>query len=158
MEHLDWIKNTSQFDKVQKTIEADCSYFIEHYFNENNDYAIEKFLKVYTEGLRSMEQLLLHKYNCDSENLSNPSKFYHNHVDKESYLKKLEEIELIMTSEAKRQRRHIEIFLGEISINDIKEERKKFNFMEQAVKMILEPQKARQIYAFFHKKLKENRD
>lgn len=114
MDNISWIKNTSQFAEVQEKLEKDCKDLIDLYFLENDNYAIEKFLKVYTEGLGYLENSLLYKYRCAPEQMADLEVIHSNFKNAGEAMEAMEQVKVIMISEVKRQKRHATIFLSSV--------------------------------------------
>lgn len=148
MKHLDWIKDISIFKDVQERIESDCQSLIDAYFHKDDDYAIEKFLKTYTEGFRYLEKLLLMQRKVAPKNVFDEPKF-----DIAEFQKKREEVRKVMLNEAKRQYRHAIIFMSSLKSHspELVEERKNFALLESAIEKILELETARKVFNEYHK-------
>jgi hypothetical protein len=114
MEHLDWIEQTSQFEEVQKKLEEHCSKLIERYFEPNNDYAIEKFLKLYSERFRYLEHLLLLQRGVAIENLTDPKTLMK--MTPETVLNRQNEVKRIMLNECDRAYRFANVYLPDVKI------------------------------------------
>ncbi|MED1125201.1 hypothetical protein [Bacillus atrophaeus] len=97
MKHLDWVKNISQFPEVQEIIEEDCKSLIQMHFGERDDYAIEKFLKVYTETFRYLEHLMLLKRNVAPQSFKNGLT-----MDAKEAYEKQQEVKKVMLTEVQR--------------------------------------------------------
>lgn len=106
MNHLSWISNTSIFDEVQEQLENDVQLLLDAYFTDVDDYAIEKFVKFYSEGLRYLEKTLLLQRGVISGNYSHDLM-----LQSQKVLGLQDEIKQIMLNELKRHHRHATTFI-----------------------------------------------
>lgn len=154
MNHLDWINCTSQFPEVQQKIEENCQLLIDIYFDPEEDYAIEKFLKFYSEGLRYLERLLLLQNGVAPENINNGLAMSADEVQEKQQIVKNQ-----MFTNASRHFRHAITFLPVLKSESeiLKAERDNFNYLEKAVEEALSPENARNVYQLYHQKRSENK-
>jgi hypothetical protein len=147
LKHLDWVKDISRDREVQERIESDCQSLIDAYFHENDDYAIEKFLKTYTEGFRYLERNLLYQRKIHPDNA-----FDEPMVSPAEVQKRLEEVRNIMLNEAKRQFRHALTFMSSIKSHsrELVAERRNFALLENAIETVLDEDTSRKVFAHYH--------
>lgn len=149
MRHLDWIKNISQFPEVQERIEEDCETLIQIHFNQQDDYAIEKFLKVYTESFRYLEHLMLLQRNVAPEDFQNGSP-----MDPKEAYEKQQEVKKVMLTEVQRQYRHTITFIPNLKTvvhQQLDLERKNFTLLENAIESTLSKEDAAKVYKAYSK-------
>lgn len=101
-----WVRDVSRFEKVQSQIEEDCFFILTSNFSNSGEYQREKFLKVYSEGLRYLEKLLFYDKGIAQKQIIKNLEF------ESKYLKKYLEIEKIMLSEVKRHHLNWTIILN----------------------------------------------
>lgn len=111
MNHLNWISNTSIFDEVQEQLENDVQLLLDAYFVDVDNYAIEKFVKFYAEGLRYFEKTLLLQRGVDPNNYS-----YDLMLQPQKILELQDEVKRIMLNELKRHYRHATTFIPALLI------------------------------------------
>lgn len=147
MKHLDWIKDISRDREVQERIESDCRSLIDAYFHENDDYAIEKFLKVYTEGFRYLERNLLYQEKVHPDNA-----FDEPLLSPDEVQKRLTEVRKIMLNEVKRHYRHALTFMSSIKLHsrELSAERRNFALLENSIETVLDEDTSRKVYAHYH--------
>lgn len=106
MNYLSWCQNSLKNKNVQELLEEKIKKLVPSYFDENDEYAIEKFIKSFCEGLRYLESTLLYQRGIHPEQL------------KKDYRKdnviKYQEVEAIMIREVNRQAQHYETFLSAV--------------------------------------------
>lgn len=157
MNHLDWIKDTSVFKEVQERIESDCQSLIDTYFHKDDDYAIEKFLKTYAEGLRYLERLALLKRGVSEENIADWISAPNSDIA--NYHKNRDAVKKIMLAEASRQYRHALTFMSSLRgcSSMLIEERKNFALLENAIEKALGAEEAQKVFDEYHR-MRKNHD
>lgn len=111
-----WLQDITRNSKAQELIEQKVKMFIEMYFNEKDDYAIEKFIKSFCEPLRYIENSIEKNNGIHADQLEKNINFIVLHKDE--YLKKYEQTEMALISEIERQSRNFQIFLSAVKNND----------------------------------------
>lgn len=114
------------------------------HFSERDDYAIEKFLKVYTETFRYLEHLMLLKRNVAPESFKNGLT-----MDAKEAYEKQQEVKKVMLTEVQRQYRHTITFIPNIKSSvhhQLDIERKHFTLLEQAIESSLSKEDAAKVY------------
>jgi len=149
--HLDWVKDTSQFRDVQERIESDCQSLIDAYFHDGDNYAIEKFLKTYTEGFKYLEKLLLLQNKIHADNAFDEPRLDHSEISK-----RMKQVNATMMNEAKRQFRHALAFMGSIKSHSpaLVAERRNFGLLENAIDKVLDGEAAAKVFACYHEQRK----
>lgn len=100
----DYFVHNSMFPRVQKQLIDDCQRLVDSFFYEASYYAIEKFVKTYTESLAHIEKAVIrHSGLMDEQSMFNQSperiaEIYH-------------QAQRAMLSELSRQQRHYATFL-----------------------------------------------
>jgi hypothetical protein len=108
LNNIEWCKDVFENKWCQKRLEEKLNSLINIYFQNKEDYPIEKFIKSFSEGLGCLEKLMLMQRNIHHSQLNNAS-FESN---KFGIVKKHEEVEKAMLVELERQFRHYSIFLS----------------------------------------------
>ncbi|WCK57321.1 hypothetical protein PP175_29465 (plasmid) [Aneurinibacillus sp. Ricciae_BoGa-3] len=107
MNALDWCQNTFKNEESQKKLEKKVQMLLESVLREKDDYAKEKCIKSFSEGLRYLESVLLYQRGVHPEQM-NPVEVMQK---REYYTKQWEEIESIIESEINRQYNHFVAFM-----------------------------------------------
>jgi hypothetical protein len=108
LNNLEWCKDTFENKWCQKCLEEKLTTLIKIYFEDKEEYPIEKFIKSFCEGLGYLEKLMLMQRNIHYSQLNNAS-FESNKFE---IVKKHAEVEKAMLVEFERQFRHYSIFLS----------------------------------------------
>lgn len=146
MKHLEWVKDISQFRDVQERIESDCQSLIDVYFHSGDDYAIEKFLKTYTESFRYLEKFLL------KQNKIHPDNAFDGKLDMDEISKRSRQVNETMMREVQRQFRHALQFMASIKSHSpaLVAERRNFGLLENAIEKALDQETAAKVFACYH--------
>ena len=109
---LMWCKNAMIDEEVQKELEHKVVALLEGPLKDKNDYAQEKCIKSFYEGLSYLEKLLLKQNNIHPhDGVEIMSMMRRGKLTHDEYLKKQEEVRQTMKSEISRQFRHFLAFL-----------------------------------------------
>lgn len=108
---LTWCGNTFFDEECQKELEHKVLLLLEGPLGNKSEYAQEKAIKAFSEGLGYLETLLLMKKNIHPHDLMN-----HNHIVlnpnlRNKCLEELDDVKKSILSEIDRQYRHFLIFL-----------------------------------------------
>lgn len=107
MEVVDYCNHFLKNEKSQSTLKMYVQMLLKGCLKNKNEYAQEKAIKCFCEGISYLEGLMLMQRNIHPKNWNITELTMNN----EEYLKKYEEVERIIDTEIKRQYRHFEIFL-----------------------------------------------
>lgn len=101
---LSYCSNCMHDEKLQKDVENKVSALLEGVLADKNEYQKEKAIKVFSEGLRYLEDSLLYQRGIhpNQYDFSNPTFML-------EYGSKFEEVRKIMSTEISRQFRHFTI-------------------------------------------------
>jgi len=113
MDWKTWIQDTSTFTEVQCQVEKDCGRFVQAYFAGDDHYGQEKFLKLYGDNLRNLENSLLRARDIHPSQYQDKIKMDDVNFRKE-YPGKSDEVRTIMISEALRAARFSNTFLSSV--------------------------------------------
>lgn len=112
MDNLQWCSNLLDNKKCQTEMEEKVTSLIDMYFKEKSDYAIEKFIKCFCEGLASIESNLQRTRGIHPDQIVNNLGYLQTH--QEETMKNMKEVETVLSSEIKRQYRNYTTFLSEL--------------------------------------------
>lgn len=118
MDYLTWVQNTSTISTVQERINSDCAHIVKAYFGQADEYAVEKYLKSYTEKFKYLESLLLHRRNIAPEDIESQMG---NAQFIKDYRCKHAEVEKIMLSEVSREFRHALTYLPCVQLHAVRQ-------------------------------------
>lgn len=112
MNGIKWCESMLRTKEAQHLLEEKIKLLIHSYFEGKSDYAIEKFIKSFGEGLTYLEDNLLKSRGLHPSQIQgNMLQLSMNPV---STAQKLDEVEKILKMEIKRQYRHFDTFLSEL--------------------------------------------
>lgn len=109
-EHLVWCSNALKDEQAQKVLEEKVGLLIETHFKDSSDYAIEKFVKSFSETIIYLENLMLTNRGIHPSQISKSKDLVR--LQKDDILQKYKEVRKIIIGEIKRQFRHYNTFLS----------------------------------------------
>lgn len=113
MQMLDWCKDTFINENAQKHLEERITLLLKGPLKDKGEYAQEKAIKSFSEGLRLLESILLRDRKIHPHHMEDKLALLYNtsSIHREQYIKLYEEVERILIVEINRQYRHFCTFL-----------------------------------------------
>lgn len=111
MEAISWCKNLLQQKEAQSHLEEKVQLLLDMYFKDKSDYAKEKFIKCFAEGIVYLENNLQYSRGLHHSQLAD-NQVYLMQNPKET-MKKMEEVKQTLINEINRQHRHMATVLSE---------------------------------------------
>jgi flagella basal body P-ring formation protein FlgA len=112
MENIKWCENMLKDKEAQALLEEKVQILIDMFFKGKRDYAIEKFIKSFGEGLIYLENTLLKDRGIHPSQIQENMIYLSAHPEETA--KKIKEVQDKMKMEINRQYRHFQTFLSEI--------------------------------------------
>lgn len=106
MDYLSWCNNISQDEDVQKALEAKITSLVNVHFANKGEYAIEKFVKSFSETILYLDSSLRYPRGIHKNQING------NGNNLKEYLEKEHEVKKILLSEINRLGRHYSVFLS----------------------------------------------
>ncbi|PLS19184.1 hypothetical protein CVD28_01895 [Bacillus sp. M6-12] len=113
MKHIQWCQNMLKDKEVQALLEEKVQILIDMYFKGKSDYAIEKFIKSFCEGIRYLENELLKDKGLHPSQIQKNMTYLSAHP--QETIKNMAEVKRVVTVEVNRQFRHFNTFLSELA-------------------------------------------
>lgn len=107
-----WMKDMVRNQKAQEIIEQKLDVLINTFFGDNDEYAVEKFIKSFGEPIKYLEEILEKNRDIHPNQLKDNLIYLSQHNDE--YFKKVEVVEKVLISEIERQSRHFRAFLSAV--------------------------------------------
>lgn len=115
MDYMQWAKEMLENKTAQKLLEEKVEILIKMYFDENNEYAVEKMIKSFGESIKFQEILALKKRGIHSSQIQ--KNMIEISMNPQETSNKYKEVENILISEIERQYRHFITFLSAVRDN-----------------------------------------
>lgn len=113
MENFKWCENMLKDKEAQTLLKEKVQLLIDMYFKEKSDYAIEKFIKSFGEGLIYLENSLLKDRGIHPSQIQENMVYLSSHPEETT--KNIKEVQDKMKEEINRQYRHFQTFLSELA-------------------------------------------
>jgi hypothetical protein len=110
MENIQWCSNMLKDKEAQKHLEERIQVLIDMFFKGKSDYAIEKFIKSFGEGLTYLENDMLRHRGIHPSQIEKNLVYLQSHP--EETMTKMTEVKNTMMNEINRQFRHFQTFLS----------------------------------------------
>lgn len=106
-----WLNNMVRNEEAQKLLEEKVEILVNSFFDDN-EYAVEKFIKSFGEPIRYLEDVLETNRGISPDQINRNRVYISLHPDE--YIKKVDEVQRILLSEIERQSRHFRTFLSAV--------------------------------------------